>query len=117
MAVGVEQYDAIVVGAGGMGSAALYHLARRGVRACAVERFAIAHDRGSSHGDTRIIRKAYLEHPDYVPLLHRAYALWEELEAEGGEELFARVGLLLAGDPETEAMRGQVACYRQHDAA
>ena len=51
-------FDAIVVGAGGMGSAALYHLARRGVRACAVERFAIAHDRGSSHGDTRIIRKA-----------------------------------------------------------
>lgn len=113
--MGVEQYDAIVVGAGGMGSAALYHLARRGVRACAVERFAIAHDRGSSHGDTRIIRKAYLEHPDYVPLLHRAYTLWEELEAEGGEELFARVGLLLAGDLETEAMRGQVACYRQHD--
>ena len=113
--MGMEQYDAIVVGAGGMGSAALYHLARRGVRACAVERFAIAHDRGSSHGDTRIIRKAYLEHPDYVPLLHRAYTLWEELEAEGGEELFARVGLLLAGDPGTEAMRGQAACYRQHD--
>ncbi|SVE07030.1 uncharacterized protein METZ01_LOCUS459884, partial [marine metagenome] len=52
MAMGMEQYDAIVVGAGGMGSAALYHLARRGVRACAVERFAIAHDRGSSHGDS-----------------------------------------------------------------
>ncbi|SVD94775.1 uncharacterized protein METZ01_LOCUS447629, partial [marine metagenome] len=110
-----ERYDAIVVGAGGMGSAALYHLARRGVRACAVERFAIAHDRGSSHGDTRIIRKAYMEHPDYVPLLHRAYALWEELEGEGMGELFARIGLLVAGDPATEAMRGQAACYREHD--
>lgn len=113
--MGTERYDAVVVGAGGMGSAALYHLARRGVRACAVERFAVAHDRGSSHGDTRIIRKAYMEHPDYVPLLHRAYALWEELEGEGRGELFARVGLLVAGDPATEAMRGQAACYREHD--
>lgn len=113
--MGTERYDAVVVGAGGMGSAALYHLARRGVRACAVERFAVAHDQGSSHGDTRIIRKAYMEHPDYVPLLHRAYALWEELEGEGRGELFARVGLLVAGDPATEAMRGQAACYREHD--
>ena len=110
-----ERYDVIVAGAGGMGSAALYHLARRGVRVCAVERFGLAHDRGSSHGDTRIIRKAYMEHPDYVPLLHRAYALWEELEAEAAEELFARVGLLVAGDPDAEAMRGQAACYREHD--
>ncbi len=110
-----EQYDVVVAGAGGMGSAALYHLARRGVRVCAVERFGIAHDRGSSHGDTRIIRKAYMEHPDYVPLLHRAYALWEELEAEAAAELFARVGLLVAGDPDSEAMRGQAACYQAHD--
>lgn len=110
-----EQYDVIVAGAGGMGSAALYHLARRGVRVCAVERFGIAHDRGSSHGDTRIIRKAYMEHPDYVPLLHRAYALWEELEAEEAGELFARVGLLVAGDPNAEAMQGQAACYQAHD--
>ena len=110
-----EQYDVVVAGAGGMGSAALYHLARRGGRVCAVERFGIAHDRGSSHGDTRIIRKAYMEHPDYVPLLHRAYALWEELEAEEAGELLARVGLLVAGDPNAEAMQGQAACYQAHD--
>ena len=110
-----ERYDVVVAGAGGMGSAALYHLARRGVRVCAVERFGIAHDRGSSHGDTRIIRKAYMEHPDYVPLLHRAYALWEELEAEEAGELLARVGLLVAGDPNAEAMQGQAACYQAHD--
>lgn len=110
-----ERYDVIVAGAGGMGSAALYHLARRGVRVCAVERFGIAHDRGSSHGDTRIIRKAYMEHPDYVPLLHRAYALWEELAAEGAGELLARVGLLVAGDPNATAMQGQAACYQAHD--
>ena len=110
-----ERYDVVVVGAGGMGSAALYHLARRGIRACAVERFGIAHDRGSSHGDTRLIRKAYMEHPDYVPLLHRAYDLWDELEAEGTEELFARVGVLVAGNPATEAMQGQAASYQEHD--
>ena len=110
-----ERYDVVVAGAGGMGSAALYHLARRGGRVCAVERFGIAHDRGSSHGDTRIIRKAYMEHPDYVPLLHRAYALWEELEAEEAGELLARVGLLVAGDPNAEAMQGQAACYQAHD--
>lgn len=110
-----ERYDVVVAGVGGMGSAALYHLARRGVRVCAVERFGIAHDRGSSHGDTRIIRKAYMEHPDYVPLLHRAYALWEELEAEEAGELLARVGLLVAGDPNAEAMQGQAACYQAHD--
>ena len=110
-----ERYDVVVAGTGGMGSAALYHLARRGGRVCAVERFGIAHDRGSSHGDTRIIRKAYMEHPDYVPLLHRAYALWEELEAEEAGELLARVGLLVAGDPNAEAMQGQAACYQAHD--
>lgn len=110
-----ERYDVVVAGAGGMGSAALYHLARRGVRVCAVERFGVAHDRGSSHGDTRIIRKAYMEHPDYVPLLHRAYALWEELAAEEAGELLAQVGLLVAGDPNAEAMQGQAACYQAHD--
>ena len=102
-----EQYDVIVAGAGGMGSAALYHLARRGIRVCAVERFGIAHDQGSSHGDTRIIRKAYMEHPDYVPLLHRAYALWDELEAEGTGELFARVGLLVRAIPTRRRCRGR----------
>ena len=67
-----ETYDCIVLGVGGFGSGTLYHLARRGVRVLGIERFGVAHDRGSSHGETRIIRKAYFEHPDYVPLLQRA---------------------------------------------
>ena len=58
-----------VLGVGGFGSAACYHLAKRGVAVAGLEQFAIGHDRGSSHGDTRIIRLAYFEHPDYVPLL------------------------------------------------
>src|ERR671939_437340 len=70
----MEAYDVIVVGVGGMGSAAVAHLARRGVRVLGLEQYGIPHDRGSSHGLSRIIRLAYFEHPAYVPLLHRAYA-------------------------------------------
>ncbi len=90
-------YDAIVIGLGGMGSAALYQLARRGVRALGIEQFEIAHNRGSSHGVTRLIRRAYFEHPDYVPLVNRAYELWTELEQRSGKKLFHRTGLALFG--------------------
>ena len=77
-------YDAIVLGLGGMGSATLFHLARRGLRVLGLERFDLVHEYGSSHGLTRIIRLAYWEHPTYVTLLRRAYELWRELEARGG---------------------------------
>ena len=72
--------DILVVGTGGVGSAALSHLAGRGVRVLGIDRFPGGHDRGSSHGHSRIIRLAYFEHSDYVPLLHRAYDLWADLE-------------------------------------
>ena len=110
-----RDYDVIVLGVGGMGSAALYHLARRGARACGIEQYDVAHDRGSSHGDTRIIRKAYFEHPDYVPLLHRAYELWYELEEATGQNLFERCGLITCGAPDSETIRGLEACYAAHD--
>src|SRR5262245_62183230 len=99
-------YDAIVLGVGGFGAGALYHLARRGARVLGIEQFGVAHDRGSSHGRSRIIRKAYFEHPDYVPLLHRAYALWADLEAAAGRTLFHRTGLLLAGPPDGVVIPG-----------
>ena len=69
------RYDAIVVGVGGMGSSAAYHLARRGKRVLGLERFGVPHSMGSSHGHTRIIRLAYYEDPSYVLLLRRAYEL------------------------------------------
>ena len=72
------KYDCIVLGLGGIGSASLYHLASRGARVIGIDQYPLAHDLGSSHGDTRAIRLAYFEHPDYVPLLRRAYALWEQ---------------------------------------
>ena len=93
----MERYDAVVVGVGGMGSAALYHLARRRKRVLGVERFDVPNDVGSSHGLTRIIRLAHFEHPSYVPLVRRAYELWRELEHEVGEQLLHVTGAIDAG--------------------
>ena len=89
--------DTIVAGAGGMGSAAAFHLASRGQRVLVLERFGLGHDRGSSHGLTRIIRLAYFEHPSYVPLLRRAFALWRALEHRCGEQLLHVTGGLDVG--------------------
>lgn len=99
-------FDTIVLGVGGMGSSALFHLAARGQRVLGIEQYGIAHDRGSSHGQTRIIRKAYFEHPDYVPLLHRAYALWDDLQRRSGRDLFLRTGLLLGGPADGPIVAG-----------
>ena len=76
-----ERYDVIIVGLGAMGSAAAYHLAKRGSRVLGLDRFHPPHTMGSSHGGSRIIRQAYIEDPGYVPLVQRAYDLWAELEA------------------------------------
>jgi len=101
-----SHYDAIVLGLGGMGSAAAFELARRGRRVLGLEQFALGHDRGSSHGQTRIIRQAYFEHPDYVPLLHLAYERWYELEQLQGQHLFTECGGLNIGLPEGELIAG-----------
>lgn len=100
----MERYDVVVVGVGGMGSAALYHLARRGKRVLGLERFDLLHEQGSSHGLTRIIRLAYFEHPDYVPLLRRAYELWRELQEEAGEQLLYTTGILEGGEKILEGV-------------
>ena len=90
-------YDVIVLGLGGMGSATLFHLARRGLRVLGLERFDLVHEHGSSHGLTRIIRLAYWEHPAYVALLRRAYELWRELERISSERLLHISGSVVAG--------------------
>jgi sarcosine oxidase len=107
-------YDVVVCGLGAMGSAALYQLARRGVRVLGIERFAPGHDRGSSHGATRIIRLAYFEHPSYVPLLQRAYALWRELEAASGRRLLDITGIAEIGPPEGVLVQGTIASAHLH---
>lgn len=93
--------DVIVVGVGGMGSAACYHLAASGAKVIGLEQFRVGHDNGSSHGETRMIRQAYFEHPDYVPLLKRAYTLWEKLEGLSSRKLFHKNGLALFGSPSS----------------
>ncbi len=107
-------YDAIVIGIGGVGSAALYHLATRGARVLGLDRFGPGHDRGSSHGQTRIIRLAYFEHPDYVPLLRRAYQLWSELGECRGRPLYHEVGLLQVGPPDGPVVSGVRRSAQEH---
>src|SRR4051812_18711940 len=97
-----------------MGGAALYHLARRGARVLGVEQFTIPHDHGSSHGISRIIRLAYWEHPDYVPLVRRAYDLWRELERTTGESLLTVTGSVDGGCPGSRPIEGALAACRAH---
>ncbi len=89
-------------------------MAKRGLKVLGIEQFGIAHNLGSSHGETRIIRQAYFEHPDYVPLAVRAYELWEDLEAESRSQLMQLSGVVLAGPAEGEAIAGSKLSARQH---
>ena len=97
-----------------MGSAAAYHLAKRGLAVAGVEQFEPGHDRGSSHGLSRIIRLAYFEHPSYVPLLRRAFTLWRELEEEAGERLLHVTGAIDAGLPGSRVLEGSLESCRVH---
>ncbi len=106
----MAHYDLIVLGTGGIGSAALYHAASRGLRCLGLDRFPPAHDRGSSHGESRLIRLSYFEHPDYVPLLRRSYELWDALDPS----LLTRSGILYAGPAESDTIRGVLASAEQH---
>jgi len=100
------RYDVVVLGVGGMGAAALDHLAGRGVKVIGIEQDQVPSERGSSSGDTRVIRKAYFEDPRYVPLLERAYVLWRELEAHAREPLLETTGCINLGPPEHPAIVG-----------
>jgi sarcosine oxidase len=95
-----------VIGLGATGSAALCQLARRGASVVGIEQFDIGHDRGSSHGETRMIRLAHFERPSYVPLMRRAYALWHELEDIVRQKLLHITGIAEIGPPAGDAMRG-----------
>jgi sarcosine oxidase len=106
--------DVVVIGLGAMGSAAVHQLARRGKRVVGIERFRPAHDRGSSHGATRIIRLGYYEHPSYVPLLRRAYALWRELEAAAERPLMRITGIAEIGPLDGRLVTGTLAAARTH---
>jgi sarcosine oxidase len=110
-----QQYNAIVMGLGAMGSATLYHLSRRGWSVLGLEQFAPGHTRGSSHGDSRIIRETYFEHPLYVPLVRRAHALWRDLEERSGAPLMKITGGLMIGPPEGTVVSGTLRSAAEHN--
>lgn len=107
-------FDVIVVGLGGMGSAAAYQLAGRGVRVLGLDRNPPAHNLGSSHGQSRIIRQAYYEHPAYVPLLLRAYELWQQLERETNTQLLRITGGVMIGSPDSHVVAGSIRSAREY---
>jgi sarcosine oxidase len=110
----MKNYDAIVIGVGSMGSAACYWLAKRGYKVLGLEQFEIPNEQGSHAGQSRIIRKAYFEHPDYVPLLERAYYNWNQLESQTGTQVYFKTGLLYfgsAGHPMIKGVRKAASLY------
>ena len=110
-----ERYDAIVIGVGGVGSAATYHLADRGLDVLGIERFDIPHTRGSSHGSTRVIRRVQHEGPAYVPLVERAYELWRDLESRTGRDLLRVTGSVHTGPPGTGVIEDAREACDAHD--
>jgi sarcosine oxidase len=113
----MRSFDVIVAGAGGMGTAAAAHLAHRGASVLALDRFPPGHARGSSHGQTRLIRLAYFEHSDYVPLLRRARELWRGLEHDAGVSLLTECGLLSSGPADGDVIAGTLRSAQEHGLA
>ena len=107
-------FDVIVVGVGAMGAQACWQLARRGKRVLGLDRYDIPNQMGSSHGEHRIIRLAYFEHPLYVPILRRAYTLWRELEKAGGEQVLYVTGSLDIGAAGSRIVEGSLASCLEH---
>ena len=107
-------YDVIVLGLGAMGSAAAQHLAERGRRVLGIEQFTSPHDKGSSHGGSRMIRQAYFESPDYIPLVLRAYELWLKLERDSGKSLLHITGGLNIGSRDGQLIKRTIAASTQH---
>src|SRR5437762_8554667 len=109
-----QTFEVIIAGLGAMGSAAAYHLARRGQRVLGLDRFTPPHTFGSSHGQTRIIREAYFEHPLYVPLVQRAYELWAEAEKASAQTLLLETGGLMIGPTEGMLVSGARRSAEEH---
>src|SRR5262245_31477401 len=110
----MSRFDVVVCGLGATGSAALRELSHRGLRVLGIERFTPGHDRGSSHGATRIIRLGYFEHPSSVPLLRRASELWQRLNDLAGKRLVRITGIAEIGPPEGPLINGVLASVSAH---
>src|SRR5436309_3277689 len=108
-------YDVIVIGIGAMGSSACYHVARRGAKVLGLDQHSIPNNLGSSHGESRMIRMAYYEHPDYVPLLLRGYELWHELERDSNQKLLHETGGLYMSTRDGQVLSGSLQSARLHN--
>ena len=108
-------FDVAVIGVGSMGAATCYYLAKQGLRVLGIEQFGIAHENGSHGGQSRLIRQAYFEHPDYVPLLQRSYELWKSLETESATKLFYPTGILYSGMTNDFLIKGSQRSAEMHD--
>src|SRR5690554_240193 len=108
-------YDVIVIGIGSMGASALYHLAKQGSKVLGIEQFDVVHENGSHSGQSRIVRKAYFEHPDYVPLLEGAYKGWKSFEDETGEQFYFPSGIAYFGERDHFVMDGIKESAQLHD--
>ena len=117
MTPATRSFDAAVVGLGATGGAAAYHLAKRGLRVLGLDRFTPPHALGSSHGQSRIIREAYAEHPSYVTVIQRAYELWRELEEETERALLLQTGGIIIGPPGSDVIAGAEYSARRHHLA
>jgi len=113
----MTDFDAAVIGLGAMGSASAYFLAQRGARVVAFDQAEPPHTLGSTHGHTRIIREAYYEHPLYVPLVRRAYELWNRLERDARQTLVIRTGGVMVGPERGALLCGALASVRTHGIA
>jgi sarcosine oxidase len=113
--MGALDAEVAVVGLGSMGSQALWQVARRGVSAIGIEQFVPGHDRGSGHGESRIIRSCYQEGPQYVPLIQAAFQHWRELEQETGKQLLTENGALFIGDPDGSYLGDVLRTAEQYD--
>ncbi|GAA2093865.1 N-methyl-L-tryptophan oxidase [Streptomyces albiaxialis] len=111
----MPSFDVIVIGLGGMGSATAAHLAARGTRVLGIEKHGPAHNRGSSHGGSRIIRQSYFEDPAYVPLLLRSYELFAKLEQDSGRTISTLCGGVMLGPPGSRTVAGSLRSARQWD--
>lgn len=108
------RFEVAIAGLGAMGSAAAWHLASRGVGVVGFDRFRPPHALGSSTGHSRIIREAYWEGPDYVPLVRRAFDWWATLEATSGRRLLHTTGGLVIGPEDGALVTGALASARTH---
>jgi sarcosine oxidase len=112
--VSESSFDVVVVGLGAMGAATAWQLASRGVRVAGFDRHHPPHTFGSTHGHSRIIREAYFEHPQYVPLVQAAYGLWAQLEACAKTRLFQASGGVTIGRPGSALLDGSRRSAREH---